>query len=336
MKTKRANIAFFVPHEGCPHACSFCDQRSISGQRVPLTPEDIIRTLEGIDPKTLDPDMTELAFFGGSFTCIGEERMVSYLEAANKFRDSRLFKGIRISTRPDAVSDEILRVLKEYAVTSIELGAQSTDESVLAFNTRGHTAKDISQSSEIIKRHGFSLGLQMMTGLYKSSPAADIKTCEDIIALQPDTVRIYPTVVLKKTRLEKLYKSGEYAPETLKEAIELCAKLLRRFYDGGITVIRTGLHSGGGVNEGFVAGPYHPAFGELCENAIYLDEALKKLCVYQKGEYILTVGESEKSKMTGQKKANIIELQKRGYLCKVEGESTVKRYDIRIRENVKR
>ncbi len=331
MKTKRANIAFFVPHEGCPHSCSFCDQRNISGQRAPLTPEDIIRTLEVIDPKTLVPDMTELAFFGGSFTCIGKERMAAYLEAANKFSDRRLFGGIRISTRPDAVSDEILRMLKDYGVTSIELGAQSTDETVLAFNERGHTARDISQSSETIKKHGFSLGLQMMTGLYKSSPAADIKTGEDIIALQPDTVRIYPTVVLEKTRLEELYKSGAYVPQTLKEAVELCAKLLRMFYDGGITVIRTGLHSGGGVNEGYVAGPYHPAFGELCESEIYLEEAQKKLCGYKKGEYILIVGESEKSKMTGQKKTNLTELLKRGYRCTVEGESGIKRYEIKIR-----
>lgn len=328
---RRANIAFFVPHAGCPHACSFCNQKQISGQHASLATEDITKTLEAIDTKKLDPKKTELAFFGGSFTAIPKGQMIAYLEAANKFRDSGIFSGIRISTRPDAISDDILDILKEYKVTSIELGAQSTDDTVLACNKRGHTAKDIADSSEKIKSRGFSLGLQMMTGLYKSSPEKDRKTCTDIIKLRPDSVRIYPTIVMSDTRLDELYKSGEYEPQTLKEAVNLSAKLLRMFYDNGIAVIRLGLHSGGGVEEGFTAGPYHPAFGELCESRLYLAAALEKLKGFPKGAYTLVVEDGEISKMIGHKRANIAELQRNGYYCAVKGESGIGRYEAEIR-----
>ncbi|HZJ75112.1 MAG TPA: radical SAM protein [Clostridia bacterium] len=327
--TKQANIAFFVPHAGCPHSCSFCNQKQISGQMKPLKSEDIIKTLKGIKRETLDIEKTELAFFGGSFTAIPKELMLTYLKTANEFKDSGIFRGIRISTRPDAVSDETLSFLKEYGVTSIELGAQSTDDNVLTANGRGHTALEIEKASERVKKHGFSLGLQMMTGLYKSTAEKDLKTCTDIIKLKPDTVRIYPTIVIKGTRLETLYNSGEYTPETLEEAVDLCALMLPLFYENNIKVIRLGLHSGGAVEEGYIAGPYHPSFGELCESRLYLKAALIKLKDLPKGEYIVKVKQSELSKMIGQKRINIEELKKHGYYCKVKGRSLA-RYEIEI------
>lgn len=330
MKSKHANIAFFVPHAGCPHSCSFCNQKQISGQHEALTVEMIIKTLKDIKPDLLRARRTELAFFGGSFTAIERDKMTAYLEAANKFKNSHIFEGIRISTRPDAISDEILELLKRYNVTFIELGAQSTDDTVLAFNQRGHTARDIREASHKVKNYGFSLGLQMMTGLYKSTIESDIKTCEDIIALKPDTVRIYPTVIIKGTRLDELYRSGEYTVQTLPGAVSLCARLLRMFYDAGIRVIRLGLHSGGAVEEGYTAGPYHPAFGELCESRLYLDSAFEKLYLLPKGQYTIFVEETQVSKMIGQKRMNIDLLKREGYNCTVKGKSAVARYETEI------
>lgn len=327
--SKRANIAFFVPHAGCPHSCSFCNQKQISGQILPLKSEDITRTLSNIKEGTLDPEKTELAFFGGSFTAIPKELMIEYLKAANEFKDKGIFSGIRISTRPDCVSDETLNILKEYGVTSIELGAQSTDDNVLKANGRGHTALEIKEASKRIKKHGFSLGLQMMTGLYKSTDEKDIKTCTDIIALKPDTVRIYPTIVIKNTHLETLTNSGEYTPQTLDEAVDLCSQILPLFYENSIKVIRLGLHSGGAVEEGYIKGPYHPSFGELCESRLYLKAALKKLKLLPYGEYIVKVKQSELSKMIGQKKINIEELKKQGFFCTIKGGEMAK-YEIEI------
>ncbi|MBS7360263.1 MAG: radical SAM protein, partial [Oscillospiraceae bacterium] len=237
---KHANISLFVPHAGCPHQCSFCNQKTISGAVHELTPWAVTETLEKACKDNLNPETTEIGFFGGSFTAINREYMISLLDAAKPYIEKGLFSGIRVSTRPDAIDRDILSVLKEYKVTAIELGAQSTDEEVLLLNRRGHTREHIINASELIKEYGFSLGLQMMTGLLGDTDEKSIKTCKDIISLRPDTVRIYPTIVLEGTYLGDLYKKGEYTPQTVDEAVNLCSVLLKMFYDENIKVIRLG------------------------------------------------------------------------------------------------
>jgi histone acetyltransferase (RNA polymerase elongator complex component) len=182
----------------------------------------------------------------------------------------------------------------------------------------------------------------MMTGLLGDTPKKSLKTAEDIISLKPDTVRIYPTIVLEGTYLGELYKKGEYAPQTVEEAVELFAVLLKRFYEENITVIRLGLHSGGNVEEGFISGPYHPAFGELCESKIYLEKARevlseknppdnKNLCsLSQKNPITIYVNDREISKMTGQKSANKIALKRAGWEVSVKGMKTLKKYEINV------
>ena len=203
---KHVNVALFVPHLGCPHACVFCNQRTISGQTRPLTPEQIRSACETAKGCEHDVKNSEIAFFGGSFTAIDREEMIACLEAARPYV-GRDFGGIRISTRPDCVDDGVLSLLREYGVTAVELGAQSMDDAVLALNERGHTAKDTEEACERIRRYGFSLGLQMMTGLYGSDEEKDRQTARWFVELHPDTVRIYPTVVLEHTRLADLWRS---------------------------------------------------------------------------------------------------------------------------------
>ncbi len=325
---KHANISLFVPHLGCPHQCSFCNQKTISGAVEPLSPEKVNETLQNAVSDGVDPENTEIAFFGGSFTAIERDYMLSLLDATKPFLEEKKFCGIRISTRPDAINDEILTILKDYGVTSIELGAQSTDDEVLSFNNRGHSREDIIKASALIKAYGFSLGLQMMTGLYRSTDEKDYKTAADIVQLKPDTVRIYPTITLEGTYLGELYKSGEYKPQSIEAAASVCAKLLKLFYDNNINVIRLGLHSGGNVEDGYLAGPYHPAFGELCEGEIYLSEAVKKLENIPAGEIIIYVSPTEISKMTGQGKRNKAFLEKMGYIVKIKQKNNLKKYQI--------
>ena len=179
---KHANISLFVPHMGCPHQCSFCNQKTISGSIKQLTPEDVLNTLKEAESHNNNPENTEIAFFGGSFTAINRDYMVSLLEVAKPFVDKGAFCGIRISTRPDAIDEEVLNILKEYRVTAIELGAQSTDEEVLSLNKRGHTREDVFKASQLIKAKGFSLGLQMMTGLSGDTFQKSLKTADDINA----------------------------------------------------------------------------------------------------------------------------------------------------------
>ncbi len=327
---KHANISLFVPHMGCPHQCSFCNQKTISGSVKQLTPEDVLDTLKDAENHNNNPENTEIAFFGGSFTAINRDYMVSLLEAAKPFVEKGSFCGIRISTRPDAIDEEILNILKEYHVTAIELGAQSTDEEVLKLNKRGHTREDIFKASELIKAKGFSLGLQMMTGLLGDNFRKSLKTADDIISIKPDTVRIYPTIVLEGTKLCEMYKKGEYTPQTTEEAVRLCSILSERFYKNNIKVIRLGLHSGGNVEEGYIAGPYHPAFGELCESGVYLNIAKEKLKEIKKGKVTIFVNPREISKMTGQKGSNKEKLLSEGYKVTVKGDNSLNKYEMKI------
>jgi len=332
---RHVNVGLFVPHNGCPHQCSFCNQKTISGHTAQVTAEDVdSAAMTAI--KNPDSVGGEIAFFGGSFTAIDRKTMLELLSAAYKYVENKSFKGIRISTRPDAIDNEICDILKRYGVTAVELGAQSMNDKVLSMNRRGHTANDVVNASNLLKSRGFELGLQMMTGLYGSTDEDSIETAEKIIELQPDTVRIYPTVVLEGTQLAELYRSGEYVPQTIENAADLCAKLLLMFHRNNINVIRTGLHSGGNVEEGFVAGAYHPAFKELCDGKIYLTLALDyiKRNPLPKGRINIYVSPSAISQMTGQKKKNIIALAELGYDARVIADSTIPKYDLSIRNEI--
>ena len=329
-----AYISFFIPHLGCTHRCSFCDQRSITGHNS-LPGEDDIKSAITIARKSKNycPKSTEIAFFGGSFTAIDRQYMVSLLQWAYPFVKDKTVCGIRVSTRPDAINEEILSILKKYGVTAIELGAQSMDDNVLNANKRGHTAKDVIAACRLIKEYGFSLGLQMMTGLYKSDPDSDLYTVKEFIKISPDTVRIYPTVVLKHTALAYLVESGEYVPMSLEDTVKECCKYYKEFLANGINVIRMGLHH---INEeDYIAGPWHPAFSQLCMSELFMEKAVEKLNILDKGDYIIYVAENEISVAVGQKKKNIIKLRDLGYNCRVKGDMAIKSGDFRIEREVR-
>lgn len=330
---KHINVALFVVHKGCPHMCSFCNQRSISGSQKEITPDEVRSAVKTAIASLSENEAAggEIAFFGGSFTMIERGYMISLLEAAYEYVEKGVFKGIRISTRPDGISEEICSILKKYGVTAVELGAQSLDDRVLALNERGHTAEDVENAVAMLKSFGFETGLQMMTGLYGSEDSDSFETAEKIVSMKPDTVRIYPTVVIKGTRLHELMLSGEFAPKGIEETVELCARLIPMFEDAGIKVIRVGLHSGGGVEESCAGGAYHPALRELCEGRIYYNIALGKLREFGKGKYSLAVDKREISKMTGQKKRNLTELASLGYECSVEGYDGMAKYEVEVR-----
>lgn len=329
---KHINVALFVVHKGCPHMCSFCNQRSISGSQKDITAADVHEAARtAIDSLgRAEAAGGEIAFFGGSFTMVEREYMISLLEAANEYIRKGIFKGIRISTRPDGISREICDILKKYGVTAVELGAQSLDDRVLELNERGHTAEQVENACRMLKEYGFETGLQMMTGLYGSEDADSIKTAGKIVELAPDTVRIYPTVVIKGTRLYELMQQREFTPKGIPETVDLCARLIPMFEKAGIKVIRVGLHSGGGVEEGFAGGAYHPALRELCEGRIYYNHVLGELEKLGEGSYTLSVSPKEISKMTGQKKENLIRLREKGFDCTVKAQEGLSKYEVEI------
>ncbi|MGN1051582.1 MAG: elongator complex protein 3 [Acutalibacteraceae bacterium] len=326
-----SNISIFIPHNGCPHKCSFCNQKNITGQSFQPDGEFVKATIEkALNDLGENSKNAEIAFFGGSFTAIDRKYMVSLLEAAKPYIDN--FYGIRISTRPDYIDDEILSILKYYGVTSIELGAQSMCDDVLLKNNRGHKKEDVIISSEKIKRNGFELGLQMMTGLYGSSTDKDILTANEFVALNPKTVRIYPTITMKDTDLEFLYNKGIYKPYSKETTISLCAKLLHIFYSNNIDVIRMGLHYSDSLKENSVAGFYHPAFRELCENYIYYNSIMELLKNKNKGKYTILVASNSISKAIGQKRENIIKFKNNGYEINFLEDSSLKLFEAEVKK----
>ena len=329
--SRHANISVFVPHVGCPNQCSYCNQRHITGTfKIPREKDVDSAVAAALKSRTYDPQNTEIAFFGGSFTAINPGYMTSLLKAANVYVKNGTVRGIRLSTRPDAIGRDILNLLSEYGVTSIELGAQSLNDRVLKMNNRGHTSSDVYKACELIREYGFELGLQIMTGLYADSDESALDTAGKVVGIRPDTVRIYPTIVLKDTCLAALYADGIYKPQSLDEAICLSAELYRIFTDAGIRVIRLGLHSI--ESDAYVAGPWHPAFSELCLSKIMLDKALSQLG--EKGKYIIYVNKSDISKMTGQNRSNIEYLAERGYYCRVKGSDGLENLEIKTEREV--
>lgn len=301
-----ANISVFIPHMGCPNACSFCNQRTISSTAHAPSPDEAEGIIRGAY-EYMSPEKrrnTEIAFFGGSFTAIDREYMISLLERADRYITCENgFCGIRISTRPDCIDEEILMLLKKYHVTAIELGAQSMNDRVLEMNMRGHTSEDIRRSAAMIKSYGFELGLQMMVGLYGSSSDDELYTMNEIVRCAPATARIYPVAVLEGTKLAELYKEGKYKLYPFDECVKLCAEIYSTFVKNNIRVIRMGLHAEDGVEQNAVAGFYHPAFGEIVRTEIIrkiIEENLTE------GENLCEAPPRLTSSLSGYKRSNRI------------------------------
>lgn len=308
---KKGNISIFVPHLGCPQQCSFCNQKTITGKQSQPTTDDVKNAVEtALKRKGYE---YEIAFFGGSFTAIDRDYMISLLSTAHEYIDNKRVKGIRISTRPDFIDEEILDVLKKYGVTSIELGAQSMDDEVLKANLRGHTSKNVENASKLIKEYGFELGLQMMTGLYLDTDEKAIETAKKLIALEPDTIRIYPTVVLKGTYLAELYEKEIYTPQSVDDAANLCTKLVPMFEQKGIRILRLGLHSSQDIKKNMVGGAFHDSFGEIVKSRYMLNKILE----YPVGSYEIMVNSKSISKLKGNQKRNIYFLIEKGYNIKI-------------------
>ena len=308
MSKKEYIIPIFIPFLGCPHDCAFCNQVKITNYKDIINKENTIKQIDqylSYFPNNDNPK--EIAFFGGSFTGLETNIMISYLEIALTYKKKGIIDRIRLSTRPDYINNSILDILKKYEVDVIELGIQSLDDKVLEANERGHSKNDSLKASKLIKDYGFKLGHQIMPGLYKDSFEKSIQTGLESIKMKPDMVRIYPTLVIKDTKLEKLYKNNLYKPLTLDEAIDLSSKLYMIYTYKNIPVIRIGLQPTENINdkEDVVAGPFHPSIRQLVESnihKIYLEDLIEKYDLKEKIK--IHVPNRLISIISGNKKAN--------------------------------
>lgn len=300
-------IPIFVPHAGCPCQCVFCDQNAIAGQQARMTAEQAEKLLrEGLQrlPQGHSP---QAAFYGGSFTAIAESEQEELLAVTDPLAEQGALCGVRVSTRPDAISEQILQRLKRHHVTTVELGAQSMDDVVLTASGRGHTAADTVRAAKLVQQAGMELILQTMVGLPGDDRNRTRRTAEAVAALRPDGVRIYPVAVLPHTPLYTMWRGGAYRALEPDEAAEWCADALEVYQRDGIRVIRVGLNPSEELHSQVAAGAYHPAMGELAYSALWYRRLRRQL--EQSDSSVLTVPRRELSRAIGHRRRNLLRLR---------------------------
>ncbi|MBU0908941.1 MAG: radical SAM protein [Proteobacteria bacterium] len=316
-------IPFFIAHQGCPHQCVFCNQHVITGSSQWLTAElvqeEIARCLGW--PRD-SRRQVQVAFYGGSFTGLERGRQEELLGAVGPFLQRGEVDLIRLSTRPDYIDQAKVRFLKERGVGMVELGIQSFDAEVLARCRRGHTAEQVVEAFAHLRQAGIGVGGQLMVGLPGETTAGVLAGARRLVSLRPDLVRIYPTLVLKASPLADLLAAGRYQPLPMNRAVALCARLKEIFAAAGIPVIRMGLQPSPSLEHDLVAGPYHPAFGELVLSRLYFKRMRKSLAILQKergcAKIRLMLSAADRSLFQGQKRCSAGRLTALGLLDEVE------------------
>ncbi len=340
MKSTHVNIPVFIPHLGCPNMCVFCNQRAISGVpsfSLDSVIDDIESVLSTVRGKGYD---CEIAFFGGSFTGIERELMISLLDIAQEYVDRGEVSGIRMSTRPDYISAEIIDILKRYTISAVELGIQSFSDTVLKKSKRGHSKEASFEAIKKLRDAGFNVVGQMMIGLPGSTPDDEIECAKVICERGAVAARIYPTVVFKDTELYDMTVRGEYTPLTLDEAVSRSADVLHVFETHGVECLRIGLCESENLHseKTYFAGPNHPSLGELVYGEIYyraICSEIQKLGLSGARQLQITVPKGDISKAIGQKKKNILRIQEKYYInyIKFIEKTGEKRYNIKLETN---
>jgi histone acetyltransferase (RNA polymerase elongator complex component) len=311
---KQAIIPLFIPHLGCPHDCVFCNQNTITASNNPVGPEEV-REIMDSRLKDLEPlalESLEAAFYGGSFTALPPQDQRDLLAVVSPYKIAGRIQKIRLSTRPDYINDSILELLRHYGVDIIELGAQSFDEEVLQLSARGHTVQQTKEACQLLRRNQFSLGIQLMIGLPGDSKEKSLLSAKAAVALEPDFVRIYPTIVLAGSKLADMYLEGAYSPFSISETVNIAKDMVRIFQEAKIPVIRIGLKSTDNISkDADLSGQYHPAFRQLVEGSLALEDVLQQLgnMQIQSGAIILSANPKSFSNIVGHKATNKIRLQ---------------------------
>jgi len=302
-------IPIFVIYRGCPNRCVYCNEKITAGDYPDRLSEDTIRNICDRHLKDSGRRFDQIAFYGGNFTGINRDYQIELLDIAQSYVNAGMVNSIRISTRPDYIDDVRLELLTRYNVSTVEIGAQSMVDEVLSLSGRGHSSEDVRAAVKLLKGKGIETGVHLMAGLPGDTRKRFEYTVEEIIGLQPDTVRIHPTIVFKDTPLAKSYLEGEYRPPALDEAVELCKHALLRFQKAGIPVIRLGLHTTKEMeaDDNIIAGPFHPAFRSLVEGAIFFDMAsdLLKSADLKDRNIVFSVAPKDVSNLRGMKNRNI-------------------------------
>jgi len=314
-------IPVFIPHEGCPHCCVFCNQRGISGYtEQQVRGADVANTVQTwLDRKGANKRRVQVAFYGGSFTGLPQARQEELLGSVRHFVEQGRVQSLRLSTRPDYISQQGLALLRRYQVSTVELGVQSMNDQVLLQAKRGHSSADVEQAVSLLKQAGMKIGIQLLLGLPGDTRTSLRQTVEQVITLQPDFIRIYPLLVVENSELAEQYKQREYRPLSVDKAVVLAAWMKVRFDNAGVQVVRMGLQAGPELENSLLAGPWHPAFGELVASRLMLRQTRKLLAhLPSEGVVRVYINQRDQSVFRGMKSSNIKRLQELGLWQRIQ------------------
>ncbi len=310
-------IPFFIPHQGCPHQCVFCNQSVITGKHERVIADEIDRLIQEYLPFKGRRKRVEFAFFGGNFLGLSPHRICQLLDRVQPYVEKGLVHGIRCSTRPDTVTRDALELVRPYGLELVELGVQSLDDDVLAASERGHTREDTLKALDLLKSEHLKIGVQVMVGLPGDTLDRALETARVLAGRTPDLARIYPLLVLAGSKMAKWYAQGQYTPLSLDDAVGQVKEMFKVFCKAGIPVVRMGLQAGEMMSDGsqMLAGPWHPAFGHLVYSAFMFDqvcEAIEALPqIHPTGTIQLQVASRSLSRLQGDKKVNLQRLAER-------------------------
>ena len=317
-------IPVFIPHQGCPQQCLFCNQHSITGEKEErIDVATIIR--QWLKRARRPPGLAEerpqvqVAFFGGSFTCLPRARQQELLAAVQPFLRSAQVACIRLSTRPDCIDREACSFLRSYGVHIVELGVQSLDDQVLQASWRGHDAEDSRRAVALLQEAGIEVGIQLMPGLPRETTGSFLQTIREVMVLAPAFVRLYPVLVVAQSGLAESYRCGDYQPLSMNKAIALTCRAKTMLTAAAIRVVRIGLQPSSALELALLAGPYHPAFGELVASRIWFNTIRKTLADCPVGQRVrLQISPRDLSAVIGMKRLNIRRFERLGMADKLE------------------
>lgn len=268
-------IPVFIPFAGCPQRCIYCAQELQSGTSCNELEHLYVEAKRNLPEVLLSRQKLgkeiELAFYGGTFTLLPSVWQTKWLNLAGELKEKGLIQSARCSTRPDALSYTLLNYLKKSGLSTVEIGVQSFDFETLKQSKRHYTPAQAIDAANMVQEAGLNLVLQLLPGLPGSTPqtfAADIEIVKEI---KPEAVRIYPCLVVKNTELAALWQNGAYRPWNMEETTASLASALLELASANIAVIRMGLAPEEALLSAVLAGPWHPALGNLVQaKALYL------------------------------------------------------------------
>ncbi|MDU0458543.1 MAG: radical SAM protein [Geobacteraceae bacterium] len=329
---KPVTVPFFISHQGCPHTCVFCDQRTISGAVGALPTQAEIVSKIAAWRYGAGGRPVEVAFFGGSFTALPEKIQDELLAPLQPLLACGEISAVRLSTRPDCIYPERVLWLKNHGVSTIELGVQSMDDRVLAASGRGHSAAESETAIRCIKQLGVLVGAQLMPGLPGDTPHSSLLSLERVVSAGADFIRIYPAIVIRGTELARRYGAGEYFPLSLEQGVTLCKLLLHRALQSALPVIRIGLQADDGLNaETVLAGCWHPSLGQLVSSDLYGD--LVGNYVAEGDSVDVFCHPSRLSDVAGHKRSNLERLARRGVSMRLAADMTLDKKEIMIKRD---